>query len=67
MKKLIETGYVIYDKANDNLLQDFYGRVIIFGDKNEASKDCRGDGYIIKCTDLAKHWQEELLKQLNIE
>lgn len=44
MKKLFETDYVIYDKANDSPLQDSYGRVLLFGNKLEADDDCRGNG-----------------------
>jgi hypothetical protein len=62
---LYPTDYVIYDKANDNPLQDSYGRVIIFGDKKEADDDCRGNESVIRCTDLPIHWQEIILKQLN--
>ena len=66
MKTLYETDYVIYDKANDHAIRwESDGDIIIFGDKNEALEDCRGNEYVIKCTDLSKHWQEELVKQLN--
>jgi hypothetical protein len=65
-KKLFKTDYVIYDKANDNPLQDSYGRIILFGDINEALNDCRGNESVIPCTDLPKHWQVELLNQINI-
>ena len=66
MKKLFDTDYVIYDKANDNVLQDSYGRVIIFGDKDEADEDCRGNECVVKCTDLPNHWQEIILNQIVI-
>jgi hypothetical protein len=62
---LYPTDWVIYDKANDNPLQDSYGRVLIFGDKREADDDCRGNENVIRCTDLPIHWQETILKQLN--
>jgi hypothetical protein len=65
MKQLFETDYVIYDRANDNPLQDSYGRVLLFGDKLEADEDCRGNESVIKCTDLPQHWQDEILKQIN--
>jgi hypothetical protein len=59
------TDYVIYDKANDNALQDSYGRVIIFGDKEEALSDCRGNESVISCTELPMFWQKKILEQLN--
>jgi len=62
--KLFATDYVIYDKANDNVLSDSYGRVILFGDKSEAELDCRGNEIVIPCTDLPTSWQEEIKKQL---
>ena len=65
MKELFETDYIIYDKANDNPLQDSYGRIIIFGNKNEADEDCRGNEIVIPCTELPNHWKDILLKQIN--
>lgn len=65
MKTLFKTDFVIYDKANDNPLQDSYGRIIIFGNKSEADDDCRGNEEVILCIELPLHWQTELLKQIN--
>jgi hypothetical protein len=65
MKNLFDSDYVIYDKANDNPLQNSYGEILIFGDKNEADEDCRGNEEVIRCTDLPKHWQEILFAQIN--
>ena len=65
MKQLFETDYVIYDRANDNPLQDSYGRILLFGDKSEADNDCRGNEEVISCTHLPIHWQTELTKQIN--
>jgi hypothetical protein len=64
IKRLFTTDYVIYDKANDHVLSDSYGRVILFGDKSEADSDCRGNEIVIPCTDLPTAWQEEIKKQL---
>lgn len=64
MSKLFKTDYVIYDKADDNVLQDSCGRVIIFGDKQEAIEDCRFNEEVISCIDLPKHWQETILTQI---
>ena len=66
-KQLFSTDYVLYDRANDNALQDSYGRVILFGNKQEAIEDCRGNEEVISCTDLPKHWQEKILTQINLE
>lgn len=65
MKKLFETDYVIYDKANDSPLQDSYGRVLLFGNKLEADDDCRGNEIVIPCTKMPIHWQNELINQIN--
>ena len=65
MKELFKTDYVIYDIANDNPLQDSYGRILLFGVKNEAEEDCRGNESVISCTELPQHWQDELIKQIN--
>jgi hypothetical protein len=62
---LYPTDYVIYDKANDHVIQFGDGNVVIFGNYDEAIQDCRGNEQVIKCTDLPVHWQETILKQLN--
>ena len=63
-KKLFNTDYVIYDRANDNVLQDSYGRIIIFGIKEESEEDCRGNEEVLPCTKLPIHWQEILINQI---
>jgi hypothetical protein len=63
-KKLFETDYVIYDKANNHPLQDSYGRILLFGNKSEADDDCRGNEIVISCTELPQHWKNEILNQL---
>ena len=66
MKKLSETDYVLWDKANDTLVTfETSDDVVIFGDKFEAETDCYGNEYVTKCTDLPSHWQEKLIKQIN--
>jgi len=55
--KLFKTDYVIYDKANDHVLQDSQGRIILYGDETEAEADLYGNETIISCTELPKHWQ----------
>jgi len=56
-------NYVIYDWANDNVLQDPYGRIILFGDINEALDDCRGNEKVLLVSDLPQHWIDEINKQ----
>jgi hypothetical protein len=66
MKKLFDTDYVIYDRANDHVIQwESNGDMIIFGDKEEAIKDCRGNEEVIQCTELPKHWKDILIQQVN--
>jgi hypothetical protein len=66
MKTLHSTDYVIYDRANDRVLQwESNGDMVIFGDKAEADEDCRGNEEVIPCTELPAHHQEELIKQIN--
>jgi hypothetical protein len=62
---LYPTDWVIYDKANDHVIQFGDGNVVIFGNYDEATQDCRGNESVIRCTDLPVHWQETILKQLN--
>jgi hypothetical protein len=64
MKNLFETDFVIYDKTNDNPLQDSYGRILLFGNKQEADDECRGNEIVIPCTELPQLWQDELLNQI---
>lgn len=63
-KTLFDTDYVIYDKFNDHVLQDSYGRVLIFGDEREAINDLYGNECVVRCTELPQHWQEKIKKQL---
>lgn len=57
--KLFKTDYVLYDRANDHVVQfENSGKVIVFGDKQEAIEECRGNEEVLSCTDLPKHWQE---------
>jgi hypothetical protein len=65
MKQLYETDFVIYDKANDHVLQDSDGIVWIFGVKKEAEEDCCGNETVVKTTELPTHWQEIILNQIN--
>tara|TARA_R110000868_G_scaffold50875_2_gene161961 strand:- start:6178 stop:6567 length:390 start_codon:yes stop_codon:yes gene_type:complete len=61
---LFDTDYVIYDKANDNPLMDSYGRVLLFGNPDEAFNDLYGNEIVIPCTQLPKHWQEIIMTQI---
>ena len=66
MKVLFESDYVIYDKANDHVIQfEDNGEIVIFGNKDEADADCRGNEYVIPCTELPEHWKAKLLIQIN--
>lgn len=63
--KLFSTDYVIYDRANDHVIQfESNGNMVIFGDIEEAIEDCRGNEEVIKCTELPIHQQEKLINQL---
>lgn len=66
MKTLIPTDYVIYDRANDHVIQwESNGDMVIFGNKAEADEDCRGNEEVIPCTELPAHHQEKLIEQIN--
>lgn len=65
MKALFETDYVIYNKVNDYPIQDTYGRILIFGNPDEAFDDLYESEIAIPCTELPSHWQEKLIKQIN--
>jgi hypothetical protein len=66
MKKLSETDYVLFDKANDTLIRwEYSNDIVIFGDKEEAEIACYGNESVTRCTDLAKHHQEKLINQIN--
>lgn len=63
--ELFSTDYVIYDKSNDHVIQwESNGDMVIYGDKEEALKDCRGNEQVISCTELPIHYQERLINQL---
>lgn len=68
MKTLHSTDYVIYDRANDHVVQwESNGDMVIFGDKAEADEDCHGNEEVIPCTELPAHHQEKLIIQINKE
>lgn len=62
---LFDTDYVIYDEANDHVLQHDDGLIIVYGIMEEALNDLYGNERVVKCTDLPKHWQEKLLNEIN--
>ncbi len=65
MVTLYPTDYVIFDRANDHVIQwESNGDMVIFGDKTEAEADCRGNEEVIACTELPLHHQEKLKKQI---
>lgn len=68
MKNLNTTDFVIYN-TNKNEPCFFEGskEIVIFGLKEDAESECMFDiGEIaIPCTELPKHWQDELIKQIN--
>ena len=66
MKKLLETDFVLHDKANDTLVKwSWNDDVIIFGSKEEADVDCRGKESVVRCTELSEYWTNILLTQIN--
>ena len=65
-QKLYNTDYVLYDRANDNVLKfENSGRIVIFGNKQDAINDCRGNEEVVSCVDLPMHWQQAILSELN--
>lgn len=68
MKTLHPTDYVIYDRANDHVIQwESNGDMVIFGNMEDAIADCRGNEEVVKCTVLPAHHQEKLIAQINRE
>lgn len=65
MKKLFEKSYVIYDKANDHVIQFSDGKFMLFGNKEEADANCYGNEVVIPHNKLPEHWKEVILKQIN--
>lgn len=65
LKTITETDYVLYDRGNNSLYKDPYGRIIVFGDRKEAEADCHGNELVISCNQLPKDLLEELLTQIN--
>ena len=47
MIALWKSDYVLYDKANDHVIQFSGGDIVIYADKEEALMDCRGNEYVI--------------------
>jgi hypothetical protein len=65
MINLNSNDYVLYDIANDQVVSDSKNKVILYANKLEAINDCYGNEYIVPCTELPLHWQEEILNQIN--
>jgi len=66
MKKLFDTDYVLFDKENDTLVRwSEDDDVVIFGSKEEADVDCRGNESVVRCTELSEYWTNILLTQIN--
>lgn len=66
IKLLKPTDYVIQNKINNNVTRfKKSGEIVIYGNKEDAEKDCMINDSIISCTELSKELQTELLKQLN--
>ena len=61
---LLETHYVVYDKANDHVLMFDDGTILIYGDKDEALLNCLGNESVVSCKELPAHWQEAISTQL---
>ena len=62
--RLYDTDYVIYDKANDHVVQFNDGSIVIFGDYDEAMRDCRGNESVVRCTELPISWQIKIQNQI---
>jgi hypothetical protein len=65
MKQLQATDYVLYDKANDNVVQHSDATIILYGSKEEAINDCYGNESAIPCTELPKFWRDIIFNQIN--
>jgi hypothetical protein len=62
-----KTDYVLYDRGNNSLYKDSYGRIIVYGDRREAEADCYGNELVISCNQLPSDLRRELLNQINNE
>ena len=65
MNQLHSTDYVLYDEANDHVIQFSNGSVVIYGNKGEAEEDCYGNERVVSCTDLPEHWKQVIVNQVN--
>jgi hypothetical protein len=66
MKKLYSTDYVICNKDKTEMFSFAdTNQVVIYGNKYEAILDLDEDELLVSCTDLPKHLQDVLIKQIN--
>lgn len=56
--------YVIYDQANDRMLCDGNGDVILFADQDEAVEDLYGNEVVVQFQDLSQKNQLIILNQI---
>lgn len=65
-RELSPTDYVLYNEKTDWIGRwAIHGGIILFGNKCEVIYDCMDNEKIIPCTELPKHYQDELLIQIN--
>jgi hypothetical protein len=65
MKVICASDYVLYDRANDHVVQFGDGSVIIYNDVQEAIEDCYGNESVVSCIDLPCHWKDYITTQIN--
>jgi hypothetical protein len=53
----MKTTYLIYDMANDHVLQSEDGTVITFDSYDSAMAECLGNETVVQYSDLPISWQ----------
>jgi hypothetical protein len=61
---LYPDDYVIFDRENDQLITFSGGGIVIYGDKEDALRDCRGNEKVVSCTELPTKWKDVLMEQI---
>jgi hypothetical protein len=64
MENLFEDIYVIYNPKEDYVIRwRFDVGIVIYGDKEEAEEDCRGDEIVASYNELPNKYQIEIRNQ----
>jgi hypothetical protein len=61
---MLNNFYVIYDKANDQVVQWSNGKVVLYLEKDNAYNDCYVNEFVVSVDKLPNYWKDAIASQL---